>query len=297
MKAIKNLGAFFGIQGLFGKRVLPENVTFLTDEEEKKRAEKYDAGLSSYRYTDELSDAHISFLDQVVEDENSRQSIIESKLAQIVGQSGVIFALIALFAPLFYDNLNELPMGWRIVVLVSFGIGFLFFLLSIIQATKSFNIRNFVYSRPDVESVLSKDHASKGRFIQQIVVDKIKGLPINVHSNSLKGNLLLYAYRSFIVGFISIGILGAIITSTFLFREKTPSVVVIEESAGVKQLTDQVTGMEARLTEINTVLSEQRRRSLERKDSVAFSALDDQIKLLQRELRELKTQLSAKRGK
>lgn len=278
---------YFGINEIFQKSKKDESITFLSEEHEKERIKKFNDLKENYSYKKELSEEHVQFLDRIIEDENKRQGVIEGKLGQIIGQSGLIFTLIALFAPFFYDKLSGLAGFWKISILVLFILGCLFFLLSIFHATKSFNIRNFIYSRPNVGNVLNEELDDKDKFIQKTVQDLITGIPINIKTNSSKGNLLLYAQRSFTVGFVSISVLALIVTSSFIFHAS-------EEKIFFMKSTDEINRIQNVLNNVSNIINEIKLTTISKEDSLRLQNLDLIIDEINDSLKSVKIEFEDK---
>ena len=72
----------FGLKGIFKRKEQPNNVVFLSEAEEQAKREQFELLKNAYVGSDDLSEEHINFLIRIIEDENNRQSVIESKLGQ-----------------------------------------------------------------------------------------------------------------------------------------------------------------------------------------------------------------------
>lgn len=267
---------WYGISTFFKKNQVPEGVKFPTPEEIKEANERFKKLMDSYQYS-KISEEHFSFVEKLIAEEENRQSIIENKLGQIIGQSGIIFALIALFAPLFYEQLSGFGILLKILFLFLFFIGFIFFLLSIIHATKSFNIKKFIYSSPSIESVVNKGITSKDMFIQETIKAKVTGIPINRTTNDSKGNLLLYSHRSFMAGFVSIGILGILVCASFILLK--PKKIDFKP-------------LESKIQETNEMVNILTMKSLTKPDSVKICKLRNQIDSLEKVLWDVKKKMN-----
>lgn len=193
-------------------------LTVLSEEEVEKKKKNFHDLLNSYQYRQDLSEQHLSYLEKISKEESDRLLIIENKLAQIVGQTGILLTLISLFAPIFYDKLDHLNFIYKIIILFLFGFGFLFFIISIFQATKSFNIKNFIYVKQSVHTVLNKEYTDPKEFILVQVKDLIQGITNNIETNNTKGSILLNAHRAFRTGILLVGILGVLIISLLTFK-------------------------------------------------------------------------------
>lgn len=282
----------YGLKGIFKGKEQPNDVVFLTEEQEQTKKNQFEQLKNEYVGSDDLFEEHINFLNRIIEDENNRQSVIESKLGQIIGQSGLIFTLIALFAPFFYDQLNGTHFIIKLALIILFSIGFLFFLLSIFQATKSFNIKNFAYSRPDIKCVIDKSLNSKASFNAQIIKDYITGIPINSTTNSKKGNLLLYAHRSFTFGFVSISILALIVTISLIFKGSDDKIIYTKDIDKIIRIENQLDVLNLKVDDLSEKYSSyiSSKEITELKRTIAN--LSDSLNVVKMELEKKGMQLS-----
>lgn len=150
-------------------------------------------------------DDKIEYVKGIFQFEENRQSTIENKISQIIGQSGVVFSLAGLFIPLFFDKLDGIDL-WKKVILISlFLIAIFFYLWSILKATQSYQINNYKYATGDPDTVIN--HKDEAQLKKVIVKDLIYSCKVGEISNNHKANKLLFANNAFKSGSITMGIL------------------------------------------------------------------------------------------
>lgn len=290
---MKYLFEFYGISFNRKKRSL-KGVALLTDEEVSERQKQFHTLKDSYQYRKELTEKHLDYLNSIVKEEEARLSTIESKIGQIIGQSGILLALISLFAPLFYDKLNHLHIVLKLIILLLFFIGFLFFMVSIFQATKTLNIRDFIYVRPSVNTVLNKEYKDEQAFFVVQIKDLISGITNNIKTNNLKGNLLLYSHRAFRTGLIVISLLGLLIISLFTFNKKPDNPIIIDSLVYLKNLNQRAESLEEALNVLEDKVHDGALKSLFLDDSVRMRSIQNSLDSVRREVKKLNAEIKAK---
>lgn len=186
----------------------------------------------TFEHTDNL-DLKTDYLKEIDSQENSRHSSIETKTSQLIGQTGIIFTLIGLFISNYIAKFSEWPGLMRAILLGLFVVSLFFYLLTIFQATKYLNILKYKYGQRS-PSTVSKKFESPDAF----KIEEIKDLLYSIERNTLvtnqKCNNLIYAYRSFKIATVTVGLLSVllIICSSYLPSAK-PTKVSIENQIGI----------------------------------------------------------------
>lgn len=278
---------YFGVRQLFEKSPINANVIFLSEEEIKKRSALFEQRRKAYVYTQSLSEEHCAFLQRIALDENNRQTIIENKLGQIIGQSGIIFTLVSLLIPILYDNTGHLNGFLRAAMIFLFVTGFLFFLVSIIQAARSFSIEKFIYSRPSIDDVLKPEITDKTMLMAEEIRALLTGIPINTNANDRKATLLIYAHRSFIWGFICIGLLGILISADSLFYKKEKEVVLMERPEEIRIVEDEVSEIRSMVDILSMKATT--------KDSARLEEISERLQKMSGEIEKIKAGRAARR--
>jgi hypothetical protein len=75
---------------------------------------------------DKTSEAHITYLNRLNEDENGRLTLIEAKTSQLISQTGIIFSLLSLFVPLLIDKVSGVTVWIKILLLILLLLAFLY---------------------------------------------------------------------------------------------------------------------------------------------------------------------------
>jgi hypothetical protein len=151
-----------------------------------------------YKYQKKISREHLIYLKDLLEFQRDRQSTIENKTSQLVGQSSVVFSLVALFVPLFYDKFIDTELLVKIILLSLFLLAFIFYLFTIIHSTRALSIHKYRYSTGDPKTVLSKN--SSKEFVEEQISDLVFSINLNSYSNDQKGTNLILAHRTFSFG-------------------------------------------------------------------------------------------------
>lgn len=108
-------------------------------------------------YTSTISEnirMHRDFLKSIEAEENNRLNLIESKTSQIISQTGVTFALLSLFIPIFTDKISDQNFIVKTIFILILIISYLFYALTIHNAIKNFNIKKFVYGKSSPINVI-----------------------------------------------------------------------------------------------------------------------------------------------
>ncbi|MCB0475950.1 MAG: hypothetical protein KDC69_09750 [Flavobacteriaceae bacterium] len=163
-----------------------------------------------YKFSSNVSTEHLRYLQNLYDHHEKRKAVIESKLAQITGQSGIVLSLMSLLVSLFYEKLIFLPLFFKIFLALIFFIGFTFLLISIFTARKTLNIKNYKYITGSTNTVLNHLD-NKEAFLEEEIRDLIFAIPKNINITNEKGTELLNAQFYYNIGLISIGVLGLIL--------------------------------------------------------------------------------------
>lgn len=140
---------------------------------------------------------HRDFLKSLEEDENNRLTLLESKTAQLVSQTGIVFSLLSLFVPLLTDKISGAALWLRIIFFFILALSFAFYMLTIKNALKNFNVKNFTYSKSSPTNVIKYQKDSQEEFLAIEVRDLLYGINQNLKTNNKKATNLLHSYASF----------------------------------------------------------------------------------------------------
>jgi hypothetical protein len=204
--------------------------------------DKADINPYSYSVTEYLTTdkdkirAHKEFLKSIEAEENNRLSLLESKTSQLVSQTGIIFSLLSLFIPIFIDKVSGQNLSIRLLFLIILVFAFLFYMLTIRNAIKNFNIKSFVYSKPSPTNVIKYQDKTDDEFIAIEVKDLLHGANQNLKTNNAKATNLIHSYNSFKVANTLTALLGVLICSSLLFADPKKESMTIENPIEIKNL-------------------------------------------------------------
>ncbi len=190
---------------------------------------------NSFDLTDSL-DLKLEYLKSLDSQENTRQSIIETKTSQVIGQTAIIFSLLSLFISNYLSNLKNAPVFIQLSLIFIFSLTLFFYLITIFQATKYLNISRYVYGQRSISTVQKKFKTDEEFKVEEIK-DLIYSIERNTKVNNQKSNNLLHAYRSFKIGTMLIGLLAFMLILSGNFLPKAgENKVKIENPISVKNL-------------------------------------------------------------
>jgi len=181
-------------------------------------------------------DLKLDYLKALDSQENGRQSTIETKTSQLIGQAGIIFSLLSLFIANYISKFSSFPPMVQTVLILLFLVTLLFYLSTINQATKYMNIHKYIYGQRSVSTVLNQFN-NDDKFKIEEIRDLIYSINRNTLVNNQKCNNLIYAYRSFKVGTASIGLLSVLLITSgyFLPKQEIPK-IIIEKPISISEL-------------------------------------------------------------
>jgi len=189
----------------------------------------------SFALTDAL-DLKVGYLKSLDSQEGTRLSVIETKTSQVIGQTAIIFSLLSIFISNYLTNLKNAPFFIQASLIFVFILTLFFYLVTIFQATKYLNIGRYAYGQRSVSTV-QKIFKNEDEFKIEEIKDLIYSIERNIKVNNQKSNNLLYAYRSFRIGTILIGLLAIMLIASGYFLPKTGITKVnIENPVVIKNL-------------------------------------------------------------
>lgn len=184
--------------------------------------------------TDKLK-LHRDFLKSVEAEENARLTLIENKTTQLVAQTGVIFALMSLFIPLVIDKIDGVYM--KLLVLLPLSLSFLFYLLTIHNAAKNFNVKVFAYSKSSITNVIKLKDSTVNEFLAEEINDLLYSAKRNSKINDSKATNLIYSYNCFKIANFSTAALGILLCASLIFIKPPKEPVKIENPIKIENYT------------------------------------------------------------
>lgn len=179
---------------------------------------------------------HKEFLKSILEEENNRLGFIENKTSQIISQTSIVFSLLGLFVPVIMDRFESTSLSLKISIIGLLLVTFLFYLLSITNALKNFDIKKFKYPRANPANVLDFKTDSIEQFNAELVRDYLYSIDKAVKINNEKGTNLLHAHKAFKLGIFLTGILVMFVCSVLFFAKKEEPSITIKSPIEIKHL-------------------------------------------------------------
>lgn len=158
----------------------------------------------------------IQYLDRLYENEDKRLEIIESKVSQLIAQSGIVISLISFLIPLMYDKLLEANCIFKILLFMTFMLMLFYLGKSIFEASKIQKVSSFRYmdcSPMTIDQVFD----SHEKFNAEYISDLRKSIENNKKVNNKKAEILMNANRFFIYGIFCVMFLSAILMINYYF--------------------------------------------------------------------------------
>ncbi len=207
---------------------------FYTDEE----VNPYSYNPADYKpnSNDNKSEIHRNFLKSLESEESNRLSLIESKTSQLISQTGIIFSLLSLFVPILIDKVSDLHFSVKLILLFLLVLSFCFYMLTIKNALKNFNVSKFKYSKPSPNNVLKFQDSNTHDFYAEEVRDLLYCINENLKINNRKATNLLHSYNSFRIGNTLTGILVVFFSIVLLFFDPRKEGTIIEEPIKIEGL-------------------------------------------------------------
>lgn len=162
-------------------------------------------------------EVHKNFLQSVLQEENNRLNIIEGKTTQIISQTSIVFSLVGLIVPILIDKFSAINIVIKIIIILLLLVGFFFYLNSISNALKNFNLKKYGYPYSNPSNVIDFKDKTIEEFNSEIVRDYLFSINKTIQINNVKGSNLISAYLSFKIANIFTGIIILIICSLILF--------------------------------------------------------------------------------
>lgn len=183
---------------------------------------------------------HKDFLKTSLEEENNRLGFIESKTSQIISQTSIVFSLIGLFIPIIIEKFGDTFLWIKIILIILILLAFAFYLLSITNALKNFNVNEFRYPVPYPGNVLDFKDKSIEEFNSEIIRDYLYCVNETIVLNNKKATNLLHAYKTFKLGNFITGILVLCVCCLIMFLNSKQPKISIENPIKVDKLEEMV---------------------------------------------------------
>lgn len=194
------------------------------------------------------SEAHKNYLKNLEDEESSRLTLIEGKTSQLISQTGIIFSLLSLFVPILIDKATDLHFLVKLLLLILLILAFCFYMLTIRNALKNFNVKNFTYSKPSPKNVLNLQNNSLDIFYAEEVRDLLYCINENLKINNKKATNLLHSYNSFKIANTSTGILVAVFSIVLLFFNPKKEGLIIDKPIKIENFDSSINKLTKAIT-------------------------------------------------
>lgn len=184
----------------------------------------------------ERAKAHFDFLQKLEDQETERLGLLEAKTSQLISQTGIIFSLLGLFVPILVDKISDIHILVKVLILILLFLAFGFYMLTIKNALKNYNVKNFFYSKPSPGNVIKLQHKNVSTFNSENVRDLLYCINKNTAINNKKATNLIHSFNAFRLANICTGCLVAIFSITLLFFTPSTNTVRIENPVMIKDL-------------------------------------------------------------
>ncbi len=183
-----------------------------------KSKKPFDYDKNDYRnLRREQLELHKSYLKEMESEENSRLLMIENKTAQLVSQTGLVFALLSLFVPFIVETVLNAQIIFRVVFIMLLIMCFLCYILAIINSLKNFNVKKFNYGYKSPMTILNHQSLSEKKFMQMEIKDALYCINNNIEMNNRKATHLIRGYHFFKFGIVSTAVLVVFLCASLLF--------------------------------------------------------------------------------
>ena len=213
----------------------------------------YNYNINDYTNSKEKKlELHKAYLKEIENEENNRLNVIENKTSQLIAQTGLIFSLLSLFIPFIIDKVLDFNLILKILFIIVLALAYLFYILTINNALKNFNVKKFNYGKNSPNSVLSQQEISIKKFLKMEIKDSLFTINNNIAINNVKATNLITAYNSFRFGNIFTSILVVFLCASLLFINSKPEEIKIENPIEIKEFKEYI----ETLKEQNLILRE-----------------------------------------
>jgi hypothetical protein len=169
-----------------------------------------------------LAEKHLEYLKELEKNEDKRQEHIETKNAQILGQTGIIISILTIFITLFLEKISTTNIVLLFVLLFLSTSTLIHYIITISHATKTLEINKYHYVRRSCETVSSTNRSKTVLgFLNEEIDDIIFSINKNTSQNNIKADNLIYAVRSFKIASIGFALFTAIIITIGAYQQST----------------------------------------------------------------------------
>jgi len=154
--------------------------------------------------------------------QENRLTAIENKNSQLVGQASIVVSIFGLFIPLLINNLNDINIYIKIIIILAFLFIFGHYIVSIFHSTRTLVIQKYPYRVISTKTLTNLPRNENTLdFLNEQIKDLIGCIEINSRQNNRKGENLIFSVRAFrIANFGFVGFVLMILSLSFFLSSK-----------------------------------------------------------------------------
>ncbi|MGV8827082.1 MAG: hypothetical protein ACWA6U_02075 [Breznakibacter sp.] len=173
---------------------------FKSSIEESKELLEKEYSIALPKMDNKLLTEKVGYLKDNFNLEKSRQSSIDNKFTQIIGQSSIVIAIVAIIIPIIIDKLDfETKYIWLLVVLGIFSCLTIFYFTTSISISIK-NLKTRGYYRPMHSHILYHPNSQLADFQSDQLVYLYNAINDNIKINDVKAEKVNKAYGRFTKG-------------------------------------------------------------------------------------------------
>lgn len=181
----------------------------------------------------------LDFLQELNAFQKNRQTVIENKNSQLLGQASITVSVVALFVPLLLGELKKVDIWLVSVLTIAFLFTLCFYFSAIFHILKTLNIKKYPYASSTPQSAIKP---TTKELIKERIADLLYSLRQNEKQDNLKGDNLIMGAKSFRKASISFLVFVFLMVGTILYtRLCAPSIQQKERYIGLEIITGQDT--------------------------------------------------------
>jgi hypothetical protein len=249
---------------------------FLPDEEsETKKPYKY--GQDEYKTLKKgRMELHRDYLKDILSKEDERLVSIESKTAQLISQTGLVFSLLSLFVPFIIDDILLLNVFIKVPFIILLAFAYLFYILAIHSSLKNYNVKKFEYGRNDPSTVIKHQSIEEKEFLKIEIKDALYCINKNIGLNNQKATHLIRGYHFFRYGIIFTSILVVTLCISLLFATPKKETITIDSPIEIRELKESLEFLKIKdsmeRTKQRDTLAVMTRSAIKKRDSISTAS-------------------------
>ena len=202
---------------------------------------------------DDFVNEKINYLKDIFQLEKGRQSSIDNKFTQIIGQSSIVIAVVSIIIPLVNDKFSYSSEYLLLIILIAFlGVFSIYNLTSSIWISIK-HLKTRGYSRPMHNQILYHSKSKLRDFKIDHLINLYNSTNDNIDVNSIKADKVNKAYSRFSRGIVFF-LFTSILVTTYIFKNPKEDVkkVTIANQLNVKEIEVQLNSISKKLSDLNS---------------------------------------------